>query len=87
MRESFKQAEEFLDLEIKEEDPLFKQKEEMCTRIDKAIPDQIQKILALLGEVSVWTVQRVATSEESEKLIPQGWKFVGILPTGIVLQM
>ncbi len=52
MREAFKRCEEFLDLEVKEEDPLFKQKEELRTMIEKATPEQMQKILTLLGEVS-----------------------------------
>ena len=46
MREAFKRCEEFLDLEIKEEDPLFKQKEEMRIMIENATPEQMQKILS-----------------------------------------
>ncbi|MEM2759813.1 MAG: hypothetical protein QXU32_06115 [Nitrososphaerales archaeon] len=52
MREAFKRCEKFLDLEIKEEDPLLKQKEQVQSTIDRATPEQMQKILALLGEVS-----------------------------------
>ena len=86
MREAFKRCEEFLDLEAKEEDPLLKQKENVKTTIDKATPEQMQKILDFVN-VSAQTTQRVATSEESEQLISQGWKFVGILPNGkVVLQ-
>lgn len=53
MREAFKRSEEFLDLELKEEDPLLKQKEELHGMIEKATPEQMQKILTMLCEVSV----------------------------------
>ena len=52
MREAFKRCEELLDLEVKEEDPLFKQKEQVKITLDKVTPEQMQKILTLLGEVS-----------------------------------
>jgi len=41
-----------LDLEVKEEDPLLKQKEQVKTTIEKATPEQMQKILTLLGKIS-----------------------------------
>ena len=49
MREAFKRSEEFLDLEISEEDPLFKQKEQLRNEIEKAAPEKVQEILRLLG--------------------------------------
>ena len=49
MREAFKRSEQFLDLELKEEDPLLKQKEEMHTMITKATPEEMQKILKILS--------------------------------------
>ncbi len=49
MREAFKRCEEFLDLEIRHEDPLLKQKEDLKSVIDKATPEQMQKIISLLG--------------------------------------
>ncbi len=49
MYESFKQSEEFLDLEVKEEDPLLKHKEQIHTMIEGASPDGVQKMLQLLG--------------------------------------
>ena len=49
MREAFKRSEEFLDLELKEEDPCPKQKEELKTAIDKATPAKVQKMLKILG--------------------------------------
>lgn len=44
MRESFKRCEEFLDLELREEDPLLKQKEELKAVIDRATPEQVQEM-------------------------------------------
>lgn len=35
---------------------------------------------AVIGHLQYQSNQRVATSEEAEHLILQGWKFVGILP-------
>ncbi|MGH9909593.1 MAG: hypothetical protein ACRD32_03045, partial [Nitrososphaerales archaeon] len=49
MREAFKRSEEFLDLELKEEDPVLKQKEELKTAIEKATPEKVQEILKILG--------------------------------------
>ncbi|MDE1763517.1 MAG: hypothetical protein KGH88_04640 [Thaumarchaeota archaeon] len=49
MREAFKRSEEFLDLENSEEDPLFKQKEQLRTEIEKAAPEKVQEMLRLLG--------------------------------------
>ena len=45
MRGSFKSCEEFLDLEIKREDPLLKQKEEFKHVIGSATPEQMQEML------------------------------------------
>ncbi len=49
MRDAFKRSEEFLDLELKEEDPLLKQKEQLRNEIEKATPDKVQEILRSLG--------------------------------------
>ena len=49
MREAFKRSEELLDLEIKEEDPLLKQKEDLHAAIEKATPEKVQEILQSLG--------------------------------------
>lgn len=53
MREAFKRSEEFLDLEVKEEDPFLKRKEEIKTTIDKATPEQMQQILQLLQSTCI----------------------------------
>lgn len=49
MKEAFKRSEEFLDLEIKEEDPVLKQKEQLRNKLDKATPEQVQEILRMLS--------------------------------------
>jgi hypothetical protein len=49
MRESFKRSEEFLDLEIKEEDPLLKQREELRSGLEKATPEQVQEMLRIMS--------------------------------------
>lgn len=49
MQEAFKRSEEFLDLELKEEDPLLKQKEQLRSEIEKATPEKVQEILRLLS--------------------------------------
>lgn len=48
MREAFQRCEEFLDLEVREEDPMLKQKDKLHQEIEKATPDKVQKILRLL---------------------------------------
>lgn len=42
-------AVQFLDLEVKEEDPLLKQREEVKAAIDKATPEKVQELLKILG--------------------------------------
>lgn len=49
MREAFKRSEESLDLEVKEIDPLLKQKEELHGMIEKATPEQMQKMFQSLS--------------------------------------
>jgi len=48
MCEAFKRSEPLLDLELKEEDPLLRQKEELHVIIEKATPEQMQKMFQLL---------------------------------------
>lgn len=49
MRDAFKRCEEFLDLEVSEEDPLLKQRERVLDGIRNATPEKVQEILKLLG--------------------------------------
>ena len=52
MCEAYKRSEEFLDLEVKEEDPLLTQKEQIQTAIAKATPEELgrmQEMLKVLG--------------------------------------
>ncbi len=49
MREAFKRSEEFLDLEVKEEDPLLIQREQVKVAIEKATPEKVQELLKILG--------------------------------------
>lgn len=48
MRDAFKRSHEFLDLELKEEDPLLKQKEELRIAIDSATPERVQEMFRIL---------------------------------------
>ncbi|MEM2760672.1 MAG: hypothetical protein QXW73_07790, partial [Nitrososphaerales archaeon] len=49
MCEAFKRSEKFLDLELSEEDPLLKQKEQLHRKIEEATPEKVQEMLRLLG--------------------------------------
>ncbi len=44
MRESFKRSEEFLDLEIKEEDQSMKQKEQIHNMVERATPESARDV-------------------------------------------
>jgi hypothetical protein len=48
MSDAFKRSEIFLDLELKEEDPLLKQKDELHRAIEGAAPDKVQEMLRIL---------------------------------------
>ncbi len=52
MREAFQRCEEFLDLEVREDDPLKKQKGQLHTEIENAPPDKVQEILRILGSAN-----------------------------------
>ncbi len=56
MREAFKRSEEFLDLEVKEEDPLLKQKEEVQDAIGKATPEQLGKMQEMLQSMGIGNI-------------------------------
>ncbi|MDE1767254.1 MAG: hypothetical protein KGI27_13430 [Thaumarchaeota archaeon] len=49
MRESFLRCEEFLDLEMRHEDPIEKQKEQFHNTITNATPEKVQEMLRLLS--------------------------------------
>jgi len=49
MRESFKRSEEFLDLEMKNEDPILQQKEKIIDAVTRATPERVQEMLRLLS--------------------------------------
>lgn len=49
MREASQRSEEFLDLEVREEDPLLKQKDKLKEVIEKVSPEKVQEILISLG--------------------------------------
>lgn len=48
MSDAFKRSEIFLDLELKEEDPLLKQKDDLHRAIEGATPDKVQEMLRIL---------------------------------------
>ncbi len=45
MREAYKRCEEFLDLEVKQQDPILMQKEQLMDMVSKTTPDRVQEIL------------------------------------------
>lgn len=49
MQDAFSRCEEFLDLEIKEDDPEIKQKEQIRAAIENASSDKVQEILRILS--------------------------------------
>src|SRR5581483_8232871 len=53
MREAFKRSEPFLDLEMTEEDPLIKQREQMQTAILKATPEQLGQMQEMLQSMGI----------------------------------
>ncbi|MEM3584515.1 MAG: hypothetical protein QW193_04445 [Nitrososphaerales archaeon] len=53
MREAFKRSEVFLDLEVKEEDSLLKQKEQIQNIIQQANPEQLGKVLKMLNNLGI----------------------------------
>jgi len=49
MREAFMRCTPYLDLEVKHEDPILKQKEELKKLVDNATPERVQEISRMLG--------------------------------------
>ncbi|MEP0826645.1 MAG: site-specific integrase [Nitrososphaera sp.] len=53
MRAAFKRSEEFLDLEVREEDPLLKQKEQIQSAIAVATPEQLGQMQEVLQKMGI----------------------------------
>lgn len=53
MRAAFKRSEEFLDLEVREEDPLLKQKEQLQSAIATATPEQLGQMQEMLQKMGI----------------------------------
>ena len=53
MQEAYKRCEELLDLEVREEDPLLKQKDDIHTIIEKATPEQLVKVQEMLTQIGI----------------------------------
>ncbi|HKU33532.1 MAG TPA: site-specific integrase [Candidatus Nitrosotalea sp.] len=58
MREAFKRSEEFLDLEVREEDPLLKKKQDMQLVIDKATPEQLGRMQEMLHNLDIGKIDQ-----------------------------
>ena len=56
MKEAFKRSEEFLDLEVKEQDPLLKQKAQIQTIIERATPEQLGKVQEMLKALGICNI-------------------------------
>jgi hypothetical protein len=49
LREAFRRSEEFLDLEVKQLDPILNQKEQLRAAIINAAPQKVQEMLKIMG--------------------------------------
>lgn len=56
MKGVFKRSEEFLDLEIREEDPLLKQREQVQTAILKATSEQLGRMQEMLQKLDIGNI-------------------------------
>lgn len=48
MRRSFRESEQFLDIESRQEDPLVKERERIHKFVELATPEQMQKVASVL---------------------------------------
>ena len=53
MRDAFERSEEFLDLEMREEDPLLKKKQDMQFAIERATLEQIGRMQEMLQNLGI----------------------------------
>jgi hypothetical protein len=79
MREAYKRSEELLDLEAFGKDPQQKQREEF-----QGTNTDASRLGQEMSRVQRPT-QIVASSEQAEKLISDGWRFVAVLPNSKVV--
>lgn len=56
MREAFRRSEVFLDLELREEDPLLKQKEQVQKAVAMATPDQLGQMQEMLQNLGIGNI-------------------------------
>jgi len=90
MREAFKRSEQFLDLEVGE-DPLLKKKDHAKGNrfgYSRAARQDARDVPANGHRqyLEPSQQQRVVASEEAEKMMTEnGWRFIGVLPSGKVV--
>jgi hypothetical protein len=78
MREAYKRSEELLDLEAFGKDPQRQREEFQGTNIDASnLGQEMPRVQR--------PTQIVASSEQAEKLISDGWRFVAVLPNSKVV--
>lgn len=51
MRESFKKCEQFLDIELQDEEPMIPSKELIEAKLDKLIPEQLTMVQEVLDSI------------------------------------
>ena len=59
MRDAFKRSEELLDLELIQEDPMLKQKEEIQSTIQHATPEELGKVLEMFQNLNIGKTSQV----------------------------
>jgi hypothetical protein len=62
MRQAFRRSEEFLDLEVKDEDPAIKQREQIQTAIQKATTQELGKMLEMLSLLGIGNIKSQANA-------------------------
>ncbi|MEW5840980.1 MAG: hypothetical protein AB1753_08250 [Thermoproteota archaeon] len=62
MREAFKRSEVFLDLELREEDPLLKQKDQMQKAIAMATPEQLGQMQEMFQKLGIGNIVQASNA-------------------------
>lgn len=62
MREAFKRSEVFLDLELREEDPLLKQKDQMQKAVAMATPEQLGQMQEMFQKLGIGNIVQASNA-------------------------
>lgn len=74
MRDAFKRSEKFLDLEINQEDPILRQKEQMKETIQNATPEDLGQVLEVFQKMNIGKTMQAKGYLQAREQSSSSWR-------------